>query len=118
MVIWHLYAFTFASWKIFPIIGGLTEAVQRKNIEIFRNFFEMVNLHEIFYVTKVIGKIHLDVLLIGRIVNFHFHPILEFSDESMLRYWRFKNVDFFWEISQISPEAQKFKFRKLVQIVA
>jgi hypothetical protein len=40
----------------------------------------MVNLDEIFYVTKVVGKIFLGVFLIVRIVNFHFNPILEFSD--------------------------------------
>jgi hypothetical protein len=29
---------------------------------------------------KVIGKIHLGISFIGRIVNFHFHLFLDFSD--------------------------------------
>jgi hypothetical protein len=40
----------------------------------------VVNFNEIFYVTKVIKKIQLDAFVIGRIVNFYFHQILEFSD--------------------------------------
>jgi hypothetical protein len=37
-------------------------------------------LNEFFYVMKVIRKILWDVFLISRIVNFHFHPFLEFFD--------------------------------------
>jgi hypothetical protein len=70
----------FASWKKFQIIGAFFGAVKRKNGAGFQFLFEMVNLNEIFYVMKVVGKIHLGVLLIDRIVNFHFHSILEFSD--------------------------------------
>ncbi len=55
-------------------------AAKRKNEAVFRNFFEVVNFNEIFYVTKVIKKIQLDAFVIGRIVNFYFHQILEFSD--------------------------------------
>jgi hypothetical protein len=46
----------------------------------FLIFFGMVNLYEIFYVMKVVGKIYLGIYFIGWIVNFHFHPILKFSD--------------------------------------
>jgi hypothetical protein len=35
--------------------------------------------YEIFYVMKIVGKIHLDISFIGRIDNFHFGPILEFK---------------------------------------
>jgi hypothetical protein len=36
----------------------------------------------------------------------------------MLRYWRFKKHWLFLEISQISPQSQKLKIPKLVQILA
>jgi hypothetical protein len=36
----------------------------------------------------------------------------------MLRYWRFKKTLAFLEISQISPQSQKLKIPKLVQIIA
>jgi hypothetical protein len=52
----------------------------------FLNIFKMVNLNEIFYVMKVVGKIQLGISFIGRIVNFHFRPILEFSDS---RFWSY-----------------------------
>jgi hypothetical protein len=47
-------------------------------------FFKMVNLNEIFYVMKVIGKIHSGIFLVGRIVNFHFRTNLEFSAFAVL----------------------------------
>jgi hypothetical protein len=53
-------------------------AVKRQNGAIFQNIFlEMVNLYEIFYVMKVVGKIYLGISFIGRIINFHFRPFLE-----------------------------------------
>jgi hypothetical protein len=66
--------------KNFPATGGYSEAENRKNEVVFRESFEMDTLYEIFYVTKVVGKILLGVFLIDRIVNFHLHLILEFSD--------------------------------------
>jgi hypothetical protein len=51
----------------------------------------MINLYEFFYVMKVIGKILRGVFLIGIIVSFHFHPILEFFDSRFGRIWHFAN---------------------------
>ncbi len=70
----------FAHLENFSATGGFSGAENRKNEAVFREFFEMVNLDEIFYVMKVVGKILVGVFLISRIVNFHFRPILEFSD--------------------------------------
>jgi hypothetical protein len=64
----------------FPTNGVFLRAAKRKIEAIFHDFFDVVNLNEIFYVMKVIGKIHWGVFVIGRIVYFHFRPILEFSD--------------------------------------
>jgi hypothetical protein len=47
----------FARLKNFPATGGFSEAKNRKNEAAFREFFEMVNLDEIFNVTKIFGKI-------------------------------------------------------------
>jgi hypothetical protein len=62
MVIWHLYVFDFVHFESFPITGGFSGAENRKNEAVFREFFEMVNLYEIFHVInivmKVVGKIH------------------------------------------------------------
>jgi hypothetical protein len=57
MVIWHLYVFDFAHLKNFLATGGFLRAKNRKNEAVFREFFEMVNLYEIFYVMKFVGKI-------------------------------------------------------------
>jgi hypothetical protein len=78
MVIWHLHVFDFSYLENFPATGGFTGAKNRKNEAVFREFFEMVNLYEIFYVMKVVGKILWGVFLIGRIVYFNFHPFLNF----------------------------------------
>jgi hypothetical protein len=75
MVIWHLYVFDFAHPQNFPATGSFSGAENSKNEAVFREFFEIVNLDEIFYVTKVVGKILRGVFLIGRIVNFHFRLI-------------------------------------------
>jgi hypothetical protein len=72
--------------KIFRPPAFFLRAAKRKIKVIFHNFFDAVNLKEIFYVMKVIGKIHWSVFVIGRIVDFHFRPILEFSD---LRFWSY-----------------------------
>ncbi len=72
--------FIFATWKKFPIIGDFPRAEKRENEAVFFNSKKTVNLYEIFYVMKVMGKILWGVFLIGRIVNFNFHPFLEFSD--------------------------------------
>jgi hypothetical protein len=40
-------------------------AENRKNETVFRKFFEIVNLDEIFYVMKVVGKILVGVFLIS-----------------------------------------------------
>jgi hypothetical protein len=84
-IIWHLYKFSFGDWKIFPTAGVFLRA-KRKIEADFLYFFDVINLNEIFYVMKVIGKIHLGVFVIGRIINFHFRPIFEFSDS---RFWRY-----------------------------
>ncbi len=63
-IIWYLYAFIFGDCKIFPTTGGFSGAVKRRNDEVFRNIFKMVNLDEIFYVMKVFGKIHLGISFI------------------------------------------------------
>ncbi len=70
----------FAHLENFSATGGFSGAENRKNEAAFREFFEMVNLDEIFYVMKVVGKILVGVFLISRIVNFHFRPILELFD--------------------------------------
>jgi hypothetical protein len=44
----------FAHLENFPATGGFSGAENRKNEAVFREFFEMVNLDEIFYVTKVV----------------------------------------------------------------
>jgi hypothetical protein len=72
--------FDFAHLENFPATGGFLGAANRKNEAVFLTLQKTVTLYEIFYVTKVVGKIHRGVFLIGRIVNFHFHPFLEFSD--------------------------------------
>ncbi len=63
MVIWHLYVFDFVDLENFPTTSGFLRA---PNEAVFRDFFGMVNLGEIFYVTKVMRKI----LLGGRSKNF------------------------------------------------
>ncbi len=70
----------FAHLENFPATGGFSGAENMKNETVFREFFEMVNLDEIFYVTKVVAKILRGIFLIDRIVNFNFRLILEFSD--------------------------------------
>ncbi len=79
-IIWHLFTFSFAHWKNFSGHQRFFRSGIKKKWITFFNFLKMVNLNEIFYVMKVVGKILRGVFLIGRIVNFHFHPILEFSD--------------------------------------
>jgi hypothetical protein len=54
----------FARLKNFPATGGFSGAENRKNDAVFRKFFEMVNLDEIFYVVKVVGKILVGVFII------------------------------------------------------
>jgi hypothetical protein len=71
--------FDFVHFESFPITGGFLRAENKKNKAVLREFFEMVNLYEIFYVMKVVGKILWGISLIGRIVNFYFHQFLEFS---------------------------------------
>jgi hypothetical protein len=85
-IIWHLYTFNFGDWKNFPTAVVFLRAAKRKIEATFHNFFDVVNLYEIFYVMKFIEKIHLGVFVIGNIVYFHFRPILEFSDP---RFWRY-----------------------------
>ncbi len=79
-MIWHLYVFILATWKNFPITEDFSRAKKRKNKAVFRNFETSVNLYEIFYVMKVVGKISVGIFHIGRIVYFHFRLFLEFSD--------------------------------------
>jgi hypothetical protein len=57
--------FNFGDWKIFPVTEDFPGAENRKNEAVFRYFFEMVNLNEFFYVTKVVGKIIRGIFLIG-----------------------------------------------------
>jgi hypothetical protein len=78
--------FIFATWKNFPITGDFPRAEKRENEAVFLTLQKTVNLYEIFYVMKVMGKILWGVFLIGRIVNFNFHPFLEFSDFQFERY--------------------------------
>jgi hypothetical protein len=49
--------FDFAYLENFPAIDGFSGVENRKNEAVFHNFFGMVNLYEIFYVMKVVGKI-------------------------------------------------------------
>jgi hypothetical protein len=49
--------FDFVYLENFPAIGDFPGAENMKNEAVFREFFEMVNLDEIFYVMKVVGKI-------------------------------------------------------------
>jgi hypothetical protein len=72
--------FILATWKNFPITEDFSRAKKMKNKAVVRNFETSVNLYEIFYVMKVIGKISVGIFHIGRIVNFHFRLFLEFSD--------------------------------------
>ncbi len=74
------YVFILATWKNFPITEDFSTAKKRKNKAVFRNFETSVNLYEIFYVMKVVGKIRVGIFHIDRTVDFHFHPLLEFSD--------------------------------------
>ncbi len=113
MVIWHLYVFDFAHHKIFPATGGFLRAENRKNQAVFREFFEMVNLYEIFYVMKVVGKILRGIFLIGGIVNFHFHQFLEFSDSRFGSYRRFSGNYIF----QRGVPRQIWKIIFLVQFI-
>jgi hypothetical protein len=52
MVIWRLYVFDFAHLENFPVTIGFPGVENRKNEAVFHIFFGMVNLYEIFYVTK------------------------------------------------------------------
>ncbi len=85
-IIWNLYVFIFATWKNFPITGDFPRAEKRENEAVFLTLQKTVNLYDFFYVMKVMGKILWGVFLIGRIVNFNFHPFLEFSDFRFERY--------------------------------
>ncbi len=105
-MIWHLYVFILATWKNFPITEYFSRAKKRKNKAIFRNFETSVNLYEIFYVMKVVGKIRVAIFHIGRIVYFHFRLFLEFSDYWMLRYWRFKKHRLFWNLANFTPKSK------------
>jgi hypothetical protein len=53
---------------------------EEKNGAVFQKFFETVNLYEIFYAMQVVGKIYLSISFIGRVVDFHFHTVLDFSN--------------------------------------
>jgi hypothetical protein len=72
--------FILATWKIFPITEDFSRAKKRKNKAVFQNFETSVNLYEIFYVMKVVGKIRVAIFHIGRIIYFHFRLFLEFFD--------------------------------------
>jgi hypothetical protein len=72
--------------KKFPITWDFPRAEKRENEAVFLTLQKTVNLYEIFYVMKVMGKILWGVFLIGRIVNFNFHLFLEFSDFRFERY--------------------------------
>ncbi len=58
----------------------LTEKMRR----FFMIFFRMVNLNELFFVTKVVGKILWGIFLIGRIVYFPFHSIFWIAVQELL----------------------------------
>jgi hypothetical protein len=81
--------FDFVHFESFPITGGFLRAENKKNEAVLGEFFEMVNSYEIFYVMKVVGKILWGISLIGRIVNFYLHQVLEFSDSRFGSYQRF-----------------------------
>jgi hypothetical protein len=90
--------------KTFRQPAFFLRAAKRKIEATFHNFFDVVNLYEIFYVMKVVGKIHWGVFVIGRIVNFHFRPILEFFDS---RFWSgLKNLDFFRNFANFSLKSK------------
>ncbi len=93
-IIWHLFTFSFANWDFFLVNWRfLWSRVKKKWGCFLENFRD--GLVRIFYVIKVIGKILWGVFLIGIIVSFHFHPILEFSDSRFGRYWRIQKHRFF-----------------------
>ncbi len=77
----------------------------------------MVNLYEFFYVMKVIGKILRGVFLIGIIVSFHFHPILEFSDSRFGDIGELKNIGFLGNFANFAPKL-KVKISKVGQNLA
>ncbi len=60
-MIWHLYVFILATWKKFPITEDFSTTKKWKNKAVFRNFETSVNLYEIFYVMKVVGKIRVGI---------------------------------------------------------
>jgi hypothetical protein len=67
-IILHLYLFIFATWKKkFPITGDFPRAEKRENEAVFLTLQKTVDLYEIFYVMKVMGKFLWGVFLIGRI---------------------------------------------------
>ncbi len=116
-MIWHLHVFILATWKIFPITENFSTAKKRKNKAVFRNFETSVNLYEIFYVMKVVGKsVWVFFILIGQLTFFSTH-FWNFPTSGSGVISGLKKLDFF-EISQISPQSQKSKFPKLVQIIA
>ncbi len=110
-IIWHLYTFSFANWNFFWSTEFLWSSVKKK-WGFFSKNLEMVNLYEFFYVMKVIGKILRGVFLIGIIVSFHFHPILEFSDSRFGRYWRIKKHLFLRNFANFTPKL-KVKISKV-----
>jgi hypothetical protein len=113
-MIWHLYVFILATWKNFPITENFSTAKKRKNKAIFRNFETSVNLFEIFYVMKVVGKIRIRVAIfhIGRTVNFHFHPLLNFPTSGSGVISGLKKLDFFRNFSNFTPKS-KVKISKI-----
>jgi hypothetical protein len=90
------------------------ESGKKKKWGDFSEFFRCGQLERIFLCYVSYRKNPFVHFVIGRIVNFHFRPILEFSDSWFWRYKRFKKHRLFFEISQ----SQKLKFRKSVQIIA
>jgi hypothetical protein len=60
-----IYVFILATWKFFSITEDFSTAKKRKNKAVFRNFETSVNLYEIFYVMKVVGKIRVGIFHIG-----------------------------------------------------
>ncbi len=113
MVIWHLYVFDFAHFENFPITGSFPGATNRKNEAVFLDFFEMVNLYEIFYVTKFVWKIVWGVFLIGSIINISYRKT---ANRSRTESWAEMKVNYPTD-KENTPEDFSVNFRNIKNFI-
>ncbi len=78
-IIWPQYVIDFCHLENFRPPAVFRERKKRKMRRFFIIFFEMVNLYEIFYVMKVVGKILWGVFLIREFSDSRFGSYLRFS---------------------------------------